>query len=111
MWVRTKPAATRIWEDNKACIKWVQNPCAHSRTKHIDVPLKSIREDIQEFENLDVEYIDTTRQIADVMTKNLSPKLHWRLVSPMMGMPIPRGVSSTADDDLDDMLPGFVGAE
>ena len=86
---REKPKATKLWEDNKACIKWVQNPCAHSRVKHIDVPLKSIREEIQEYENLDVDYIDTTRQLADVMTKNLSPKVHWRLVSRIMNVPNP----------------------
>ena len=86
---REKPRATKLWEDNKACIKWVQNPCAHSRVKHIDVPLKSIREEIQEYENLDVDYIDTTRQLADVMTKNLSPKVHWRLVSRIMNVPNP----------------------
>ena len=31
--------------------------------------------------------------MADVMTKNLPPKVHWRLVSPMMGMPIPHSVT------------------
>ena len=44
------------------------------------MPLKALREDVTEFENLDMEYIDTTRQMADVMTKNLSPKVHWQLV-------------------------------
>ena len=95
VWTRTKGPAIKLWEDNKACIKWVKNPCAHSRTKHIDVPLKSLREEIQEVESIDVEYIDTTRQLADVLTKSLSPKVHWRLVSPMLGVPIP---SSAAGD-------------
>ena len=92
-WTRAKPAATKLWEDNKCVIKWVANPCAHSRVKHIDVPLKAIREEIQEFYNLDVEYIDTQRQLADVMTKNLAPAVHWRLVAPIMNMPIPTDLS------------------
>ena len=105
---RIKPPATKVWGGNKACTKWVQNPCAHSRTKHIDVPLKSIREHIQEFENLDVAYIDTTRQLADVMTKNLSPKTHWRLVSIILNVPIPRRFAG--DDDFSEE-PTAVGLE
>ena len=100
-WHRVKPAATKLWEDNRCVIKWVTNPCAHSRVKHIDVPLKAIREEIQEFENLYVDYIDTQRQLADVMTKNLSPAVHWRLVAPIYNMPIPKDLSDLIE------LPNF----
>ena len=70
------------------------NPCAHSKVKHIDVPLKALCEDVTKFENLDIEYIDMTRQMADVMTKNLSPKVHWWLVAPMLNVQIPGGAKS-----------------
>ena len=73
------------------------NLCAHSKVKHIDVPLKALREDVTEFDNLDIEYIDTTRQMADVMTKNLSPKVHWRLVAPMLNVQIPGGAESEGE--------------
>ena len=53
------------------------------------MPLKSLREEIQEFDTINVKYIDTTRQMADALTKSLSPAVHWRLISPMLGMPIP----------------------
>ena len=53
--------------------------------------------DVTEFENLDIEYIDTTRQMADVMTKNLSPKVHWRLVAPMLNVQIPGGAESEGE--------------
>ena len=57
-WQRTTQPATKTWEDNRCTIKWVLNPCAHSKVKHIDVPLKALREDVTEFGNLDIEYID-----------------------------------------------------
>ena len=50
-----------------------------------------------EFGNLDIEYIDTTCQMADVMTKNLSPKVHWRLVVPMLNVQIPGGAESEGE--------------
>ena len=61
------------------------------------MPLKALREEVTEFENLDIEYIDTTRQMADVMTKNLSPKVHWRLVAPMLNVQIPGGAESEGE--------------
>jgi hypothetical protein len=96
-WRRTTQPATKTFEDNRCTIKWVLNPCDHSKVKHIDVPLKALREDVTEFGNLDIEYIDTTRQLADVMTKNLSPKVHWRLVAPMLNVQIPGGAESEGE--------------
>ena len=37
------------------------------------------------------------RQMADVMTKNLSPKVHWRLVAPMLNVQIPGGAESEGE--------------
>ena len=64
---------------------------------HQEPDVKALREDVTEFENLDIEYIDTTRQMADVMTKNLSPKVHWRLVAPMLNVQIPGGAESEGE--------------
>ena len=73
------------------------NLCAHSKVKHIDVPLKALREDMNEFKNLAIEYIDMTHQMADAMTKNLSPKVHWQLVVPMCNVQIPGSTESEGD--------------
>ena len=59
---------------------------------------KSLREEIQEFDTINVKYIDTTRQMADALTKSLSPAVHWRLISPMLGMPIPHAFKSTSSE-------------
>ena len=65
--------------------------------KAIDLPLKALREDVTEFENLNIEYIDMTHQMADVMTKNLSPKVHWQLVAPMLNVQIPGSAESEGE--------------
>ena len=59
---------TIIFEDNQGCIKLIQNPIYHSRTKHIDVRYFYIRELI-EAGILQIEYIPTEHQLADLLTK------------------------------------------
>ena len=51
--------------------------------------MMALREDVTEFENLNIKYISKMCQMADVMTKNLSPKVHWQLVLPMLNVQIP----------------------
>lgn len=56
--------------DNQSAIRLVKNPEFHKRTKHIDVRYHFIRE---KFEDgvFDLKYIETNKQLADVMTKAL----------------------------------------
>jgi hypothetical protein len=70
----------RIWEDNRSTIKWVENPCAHSKVKHIDIPLKAIRNAATIDNEFSIKWVDTHNQLADCFTKSLSPKIHARLV-------------------------------
>ena len=69
-----------IWEDNKSTLKWVENPCAHSKVKHIDIPLKAIRNAATLDNEVKLKWVDTHSQLADCFTKSLSPKVHIRLV-------------------------------
>jgi hypothetical protein len=79
--------ATVIFEDNEATIKWVQNPCHHARTKHIDVCYHFIRDEASpERSNIHVQYIKTTSQLADALTKQLNPAQHWHLISFIMNI-------------------------
>jgi hypothetical protein len=73
-----------VWEDNKSTIKWIENPCAHQKVKHIDVPLKALRHAVTVAKDFFLKYISTDRQIADMLTKALSPKKHWKLTGPLM---------------------------
>jgi hypothetical protein len=89
--------AMKTWEDNRCTIKWVLNLCAHSKVKHIDMPLKALHKDVTEFENLDLENLDMMCQMADVMTRNLPPKVHWQLVAPMLNVQIPGSAESEGE--------------
>jgi len=56
--------------DNQSAIKLIFNPEFHKRTKHIDVKYHFIREKQQDG-TINVEYVDTTLQLADIFTKPL----------------------------------------
>jgi hypothetical protein len=59
--------------DSTSAISVAKNPVLHSRTKHIDVCFHFLR---GHYEKGDIElrYIDTTRQLADILTKPLDQK-------------------------------------
>ena len=73
-----------MFDDNKPCIKQIENPCQHPKIKHIDVPLKALRQDCTDLNKFKLTYINTKYQIGDAFTKQLSPLLHWRLLSHAM---------------------------
>ena len=59
-----------LYGDNKACLAIANNPVHHKYTKHIDIRLHFVRELIQR-EKLDVAYVDTASNVADIFTKGL----------------------------------------
>ncbi len=63
-------SATKLYEDNQGAIDLSKNPKHHNRTKHIDVSYHFTRERIASKE-IDVGYVPTTENLADIMTKAL----------------------------------------
>jgi hypothetical protein len=63
--------STTIYCDNQSAIALVNNPTFHQRTKHIDVRLFYIRE-LQESKKVNIVYLNTEQQIADILTKPLA---------------------------------------
>jgi hypothetical protein len=61
---------TVIWEDNQGCIALSNNPVFHKRTKHIDIRYHFVRERI-EAGDIEVKYLPTQLQLADLLTKGL----------------------------------------
>jgi hypothetical protein len=57
--------------DSTSAISVAKNPVLHSRTKHIDV---HFLRDHYEKGDTELRYIDTTRQLADILTKPLDQK-------------------------------------
>ena len=78
---------TMIWEDNQATIDWIENPIKHSKVKHVDVPMKSMRQAKTESFTIDVKHVSTTYQLADIMTKSLTPAKHHALAGPILNWP------------------------
>lgn len=56
--------------DNKSAIHMSRNPVFHARSKHIEIDYHFIREKVTTGE-IDLRYLPTTKQIADVLTKAL----------------------------------------
>jgi hypothetical protein len=66
--------------DNESAIRMVDNPVEHSRTKHIDIWHHFLR-DHQQKGDIEVFYVSTENQLADIFTKPLDEKTFCRLRS------------------------------
>ncbi len=64
------PDQTPLFCDNQSAIKLVRNPEFHKRTKHIEVRHHFIREQ-QDLKIVNVQYLETEAQLADILTKPL----------------------------------------
>ena len=65
--------ATQIWEDNQGAIALAKNAGYNSRTKHIDIKHHFTRENVENGK-VQVDYVDTKNQLADLLTKALGTK-------------------------------------
>ncbi|KAK6160335.1 hypothetical protein DH2020_003716 [Rehmannia glutinosa] len=61
---------TEIYVDNKSAIALAKNPVFHNRSKHIDTRYHYIRECISR-EEVQVKYVKSQDQVADIFTKPL----------------------------------------
>ena len=59
-----------IYRDNISSIMLVDNPIYHARTKHIEVHYRFVREKVLAGE-VDLVYVSTEEQVADILTKAL----------------------------------------
>ena len=73
--VRPNINISKVYCDNQGTINILKHPVMHSRSKHIDIIHKFVRERVSRGE-ITFEYISTTDMIADCLTKALpGPKL------------------------------------
>lgn len=71
---QTRPTELKV--DNQAAIAMSKNPEFHKRTKHIGARFHHIRQG-QQAGNVEITYIPSERQTADLFTKPLS----WSTIS------------------------------
>lgn len=62
---------TLLW-DNLSVVALTHNPILHSRTKHIELDIHFVRERVIS-KQLQVLHVSSTEQLADLLTKPLSP--------------------------------------
>ena len=74
---------TVILEDNKSCISLSQNPVHQYRTKQIETRHHQLREAVK-YKEITLEYIATTEQVADALTKGLEWKQFHKLTDECM---------------------------
>ena len=60
-----------IWCDNLSAIELAHNPVFHSRTKHIEIDIHYVRNKVLAGD-LNIQFIPSEEQVADIMTKPLS---------------------------------------
>jgi hypothetical protein len=64
--------------DNESAIRMADNPIEHSRTKHIDIRYHFLR-DHQQKGDIEIAYVNTHNQLADIFTKPLDEKTFSKL--------------------------------
>jgi hypothetical protein len=64
--------------DNESAIRMADNPVEHSRTKHIAIRFQFFR-DRQQWGDIEIAYINTKEQLADILTKPLDEKTFTKL--------------------------------
>ena len=75
---------TLLFGDNQGSITVTNRPGSHQKTKHIDIRYFFIRQQVEDG-RIEVKYVSTANQLADVLTKPLGRVQHAKLCSVLMG--------------------------
>lgn len=70
--------------DNQDTIKYTESTKYHRRTKHIDNKWNFAKDEIQSG-RIQMKYISTEYQLADIMTKGLAPN-HFNLLKELLSL-------------------------
>jgi len=80
----TRTYRSKVYEDNKGCVDVIKSPKVNPRTRHISIKYHHFREHVTNG-NIEVEWIDTKNQLADIFTKPLSKQAFTYLRNKLLG--------------------------
>ena len=72
-----------IWKDNRAAIDYTKNLSNSNRMRHLDRALRWIRAEVEKG-TVELRWIETTDQLADVFTKALVAGSFWSIISRLL---------------------------
>ncbi|KAJ9547788.1 hypothetical protein OSB04_020331 [Centaurea solstitialis] len=95
LWMKTQLADYRyimrripIYCDSKSTIQIMENLIQHSRTKHIDIRYHFIKDHVKKG-NIDLYFVESERQLADLFTKSFDEKCRFYLLSKIGMLDLP----------------------
>ncbi|KAJ9544969.1 hypothetical protein OSB04_024676 [Centaurea solstitialis] len=95
LWMKTQLADFRynmqripIYCDSKSAIQITANPVQHSRTKHIDIRYHFIKDHVEKG-NVELYFVESDYQLADLFTKPFDEKRHFFLLSKLGMLDLP----------------------
>ena len=94
--VEAHPPALMV--DNQPAISLTKNPVLHDRSKHIDVKFHFLRNCVDGGQIV-IEFIETGRQLVNVLTKPLS-RLRFTELKEMIGMEGVQGIAVRLGEEL-----------
>ncbi|KAJ9542558.1 hypothetical protein OSB04_029064 [Centaurea solstitialis] len=78
-----------VYCDSSSAIQITANPVQHSRTKHIDIRYHFIKDHVEKG-NIELFFVESERELADLFTKAFDEKRHYYLLSKigMLDLPV-----------------------
>ena len=75
--------AIELFYDNQAAIILCQDPQFQAQTKHIQWKYHHVWDDLVAKEEATIYYVSIKDMVADILTKALTHKQHWKFVQAM----------------------------
>jgi hypothetical protein len=99
-----EPYIPTLYYDNLKATQLIKDTKFHAKAKHIEIRYFYIRNDMVRRNRLRIEHIPSKDQVADILTKQLPAKKHWRHAQSMGLNKPPDKAKLTIEDDFKDDL-------